>query len=116
MALTGVPVEGKVREFAVDTVVIAIGQGPNPLLTADCPELKRHERKGTIVINEHMQSSLEDVFAGGDIVTGGATVILAMGQGRVAADAMHRYLMTGDPADPDELVDQTVEAINAMWD
>ena len=42
-----------------------------------------------------MQTSFEDVFAGGDIVTGGATVILAMGQGREAADAMHRYLMTG---------------------
>ncbi len=95
-----VPIEGKVREFAVDTVVIAIGQGPNPLLTADCPELERNERKGTIVINEYMQTSFENVFAGGDIVTGGATVILAMGQGRVAADAMHRYLMTGDPTDP----------------
>ncbi len=96
-----VPIEGKVREFAVDTVVIAIGQGPNPLLSADCPELERDERKGTIVINDLMQTSFENVFAGGDIVTGGATVILAMGQGRVAADAMHRYLMTGDPRDPE---------------
>lgn len=95
-----VPIEGKVREFAVDTVVIAIGQGPNPLLTADCPELERDAKKGTIKINEVMQTSLPNVFAGGDIVTGGATVILAMGQGRVAADAMHRYLMTGDPRDP----------------
>lgn len=95
-----VPIEGKVREFAVDTVVIAIGQGPNPLLTADCPELERDAKKGTIRINDLMQTSLPNVFAGGDIVTGGATVILAMGQGRVAADAMHRYLMTGDPRDP----------------
>ncbi len=95
-----VPIEGKVREFAVDTVVIAIGQGPNPLLTADCPELTRDPKKGTILINDVMQTSLPNVFAGGDIVTGGATVILAMGQGRVAADAMHRYLMTGDPRDP----------------
>lgn len=95
-----VPIEGKVREFAVDTVVIAIGQGPNPLLTADCPELARDPKKGTILINDVMQTSLPNVFAGGDIVTGGATVILAMGQGRVAADAMHRYLMTGDPRDP----------------
>ena len=95
-----VPIEGKVREFAVDTVVIAIGQGPNPLLTADCPELARDAKKGTIKINEVMQTSLPNVFAGGDIVTGGATVILAMGQGRVAADAMHRYLMTGNPRDP----------------
>jgi glutamate synthase (NADPH/NADH) small chain len=95
-----VPMEGKVREFAVDTVVIAIGQGPNPLLTADCPELDRDAKKGTIKINEVMQTSLPNVFAGGDIVTGGATVILAMGQGRVAADAMHRYLLTGNPRDP----------------
>jgi glutamate synthase (NADPH/NADH) small chain len=95
-----VPIEGKVREFAVDTVVIAIGQGPNPLLTADCPDLERNERRGTLVINDVMQTSYENVFAGGDIVTGGATVILAMGQGRVAADAMHRYLMTGNPRDP----------------
>jgi glutamate synthase (NADPH/NADH) small chain len=96
-----IPIEGKVREFAVDTVVIAIGQGPNPLLSADCPELDRNKRKGTIVINDLMQTSFENVFAGGDIVTGGATVILAMGQGRIAADAMHRYLMTGDPRDPE---------------
>ncbi len=96
-----IPIEGKVREFAVDTVVIAIGQGPNPLLSADCPDLERNDRKGTIVINDLMQTSFENVFAGGDIVTGGATVILAMGQGRIAADAMHRYLMTGDPKDPE---------------
>ena len=96
-----VPIEGKVKEFAVDTVVIAIGQGPNPLLTADVPELKRDPRKGIILTNEWMQSSFENCFAAGDIVTGGATVILAMGQGRKAADAMHRYLMTGDPADQD---------------
>ncbi len=96
-----VPIEGKVKEFAVDTVVIAIGQGPNPLLTADVPELERDPRKGIILTNEWMQSSLPDCFAAGDIVTGGATVILAMGQGRKAADAMHRYLMTGDPARKD---------------
>ncbi len=89
------PIEGKVRDFAVDTVVVAIGQGPNPLLSADCPELKRNEKRGTIEINAEAQTSFDNVFAGGDIVTGGATVILAMGQGRVAADAMHRYLTTG---------------------
>lgn len=93
-----VPIEGKIREFAVDTVVVSIGQGPNPLLSADCPELVRDAKRGTIVINEHAQTSFDNVFAGGDIVTGGATVILAMGQGRVAADAMHAYLMEGDPA------------------
>ena len=91
-----VPIEGAIKEFEVDTVVISIGQGPNPILVEDCPELERHERKGTILVDEEtMQSSLPDVFAGGDIVTGGATVILAMGAGRMAATAMHRYLMTG---------------------
>ena len=95
-----VPIEGAVKELEVDTVVISIGQGPNPILVEGCPELARHERKGTILVDDAtMQSTtLPDVFAGGDIVTGGATVILAMGAGRQAADAMHRYLMTGDPA------------------
>lgn len=97
-----VPVEGKVKEFAVDTVVIAVGQGPNPLLTADVPELKRDPKKGIILTNEWMQTSLENCFAAGDIVTGGATVILAMGQGRKAADAMHRYLSCGEPAAKDD--------------
>ncbi|MFO7654362.1 MAG: NADPH-dependent glutamate synthase [Candidatus Krumholzibacteriia bacterium] len=101
-----VPIEGRVKEFAVDTVVMAIGQGPNPLLLADCPELERHPRKGTIVVNEAtMQTSFENVFAGGDIVTGGATVILAMGAGRKAADAMHRYLSTGNAEAPATDVD-----------
>ncbi|MEW6071526.1 MAG: NADPH-dependent glutamate synthase [Planctomycetota bacterium] len=91
-----VPKPGAIKEFAVDTVVISIGQGPNPILVQGCPDLKRHEKKGTILVDEEtMQSSLPDVFAGGDIVTGGATVILAMGAGRKAATAMHRYLMTG---------------------
>ncbi len=97
-----VPIEGKTKEFAVDTVVMAIGQGPNPMLLADCPEIERDARRGTIVVDpDTMQSSLPNVFAGGDIVTGGATVILAMGAGRKAADAMHRYLATGSAADPE---------------
>jgi len=93
-----VPKEGAFKEFEVDTVVISIGQGPNPILLQGCPDLKLHERKGTILVDENtMQSSLPDVFAGGDIVTGGATVILAMGAGRKAAKAMHAYLSTGSP-------------------
>lgn len=96
-----VPIEGKIKEWAVDTVVISIGQGPNPLLTADCPDLARDPKKGTIVINEWMQTSYPDTYAAGDIVTGGATVILAMGQGRKAADSIHRFLTSGDPADPE---------------
>ena len=91
-----VPIEGRSKEFAVDTVIIATGQGPNPLLLADCPELQRHPKKGTILVDpETMQTSWPDVFAGGDIVTGGATVILAMGAGRQAANAMQKFLTTG---------------------
>jgi glutamate synthase (NADPH) small chain len=92
-----VPIEGKTKIFEVDTVVIAIGQGPNPLLTADVPELKRDERKDTILVDDDTMQSITwpDVFAGGDIVTGGATVILAMGAGRMAATSMHNFLMTG---------------------
>lgn len=94
-----VPKEGCVKELDIDTAVISIGQGPNPILVEGCPELKRDPRRGTIVVDPvTMQSSLPDVFAGGDIVTGGATVILAMGAGRQAATAMHRYLMTGTAA------------------
>ncbi len=94
-----VPIEGKLEEFEVDTVVVAIGQGPNPLLLADCPELERDPKRGTVVADpDTMQTSWPDVFAGGDVVTGGATVILAMGAGRQAARAMHRYITTGDAA------------------
>ncbi len=90
-----VPIPGALKVFEVDTVVIAIGQGPNPLLLADCPEIERTPR-GTIIVDpQTMQTSLPGLFAGGDIVTGGATVILAMGAGRSAATAMHRYLTTG---------------------
>jgi len=96
-----VPIEGKTKIFEVDTVVIAIGQGPNPLLTADAPELARDERRGTITVDEKTMQSVTwpDVFAGGDIVTGGATVILAMGAGRIAATSMHNFLMTGSCTD-----------------
>jgi glutamate synthase (NADPH) small chain len=92
-----VAIEGKTKIFEVDTVVIAIGQGPNPMLTADVPELARDERRGTITVDEQTMQSVTwpDVFAGGDIVTGGATVILAMGAGRMAATSMHNFVMTG---------------------
>jgi len=103
-----VPKPDAFKTFEVDAVVIATGQGPNPLLLADCPEIERTNR-GTIVTDPvTMQSSLPNVFAGGDIVTGGATVILAMGAGRLAATAMHRYLMTGStqPPPPEELADE----------
>ncbi len=89
-----VPIEGAFETFDVDTVVVAIGQGPNPILTADCPDLEMNPRRGTIVVTdeETMHTNLDNVWAGGDIVTGGATVILAMGAGRKAANDIHEHL------------------------
>jgi glutamate synthase (NADPH/NADH) small chain len=86
-----VPVAGS--EFVVDcdVVVVAIGTRANPLLTATCPELKLN-KWGNIEVDEHGMTNLPGVFAGGDIVRGAATVILAMGDGKVAARAMDEYL------------------------
>ncbi|MGN0068769.1 MAG: bifunctional dihydroorotate dehydrogenase B NAD binding subunit/NADPH-dependent glutamate synthase [Prevotella sp.] len=86
-----VPVEGKTLTLDVDQVVVAIGVSPNPLVPKSIEGLELG-RKNTIVVNEQMQSSRPEVFAGGDIVRGGATVILAMGDGRRAAANMHRLL------------------------
>ena len=87
-----VPVEGSEYEVDVDVVVVAIGVSPNPLVPAVLPELEV-SRWGTIEVNsDTMQSSIPELFAGGDIVRGGATVILAMGDGRRAAAGMHQYL------------------------
>jgi len=87
-----VPIEGSEYVRDVDTVIVAIGVSPNPLIPASMPELDVSDW-GTIKVDkETMQSSVEGVFAGGDIVRGGATVILAMGDGRKAAKGMHEYL------------------------
>lgn len=86
-----VPVEGKTLEVPVDLVIVAVGVSPNPLIPHSVEGLEV-SRRGTIVVNEEMQSSLPVLFAGGDIVRGGATVILAMSDGRKAAAAMHRHL------------------------
>jgi glutamate synthase (NADPH/NADH) small chain len=74
-----------------DVVVVAIGTRSNPLLTATCPDLKLN-KWGNIVTDEHGQTSLPGVFAGGDIVRGSATVILAMGDGKKSAHAIDAYL------------------------
>ena len=87
-----VPVEGKTVTIDVDQVIVAIGVSPNPLVPKSIKGLELG-RKNTIVVNEQMQSSRPTVFAGGDIVRGGATVILAMGDGRRAAKAMAEKLM-----------------------
>ena len=87
-----VPIPGAYFDLQVDTVVIAIGQGPNPLVPRTTPGLKL-TRKGNILADEETgQTSRPGVFAGGDIVTGAATVILAMGAGKKAARAIHHYL------------------------
>ena len=86
-----VPVEGKTITIAVDEVIVSVGVSPNPLIPSSVEGLEI-SRRGTIIVNEQMQSSIPTLFAGGDIVRGGATVILAMADGRKAAKAMHEYL------------------------
>ncbi len=90
-----VPIKGSEFRIPVDTVVVAIGNSPNPLVPATTPGLDTG-RKGNIVADEQTGStSREGVYAGGDIVTGAATVILAMGAGRKAAQAIDAYVMNG---------------------
>ncbi|MDM7926353.1 MAG: NADPH-dependent glutamate synthase [bacterium] len=92
-----VPVAGSNHILEADTVIMAIGQGPNPLLTLTTPDLKLN-KWGYIVADEATgQTSKKGVFAGGDIVTGAATVILAMGAGKKAAMAIHKYLQQDRP-------------------
>ena len=86
-----VPVAGKTVTIPVDLVIVAVGVSPNPLIPSSVEGLEI-SKKGTIVVNDGMQSAIPTIFAGGDIVRGGATVILAMSDGRKAAAAMHDYL------------------------
>jgi glutamate synthase (NADPH/NADH) small chain len=88
-----VPVEGKTVTLDVDQVIVAVGVSPNPLVPKSIEGLELG-RKNTIVVNEGMQSARSEIFAGGDIVRGGATVILAMGDGRRAAQNMDEYLQS----------------------
>ena len=86
-----IAVEGKTLTVDVDQVIVAIGVSPNPLVPKSIEGLELG-KKNTIVVDEHMQSSRPEIYAGGDIVRGGATVILAMGDGRRAAAAMDERL------------------------
>ena len=88
---TPVEVVGQTVTLPVDLVIVSVGVSPNPLIPSTIAGLEI-SKKGTIVINEQMQSSIPFLFAGGDIVRGGATVILAMSDGRKAAQSMHEYL------------------------
>ena len=85
------PIEGAIDEIPVDLVIVSVGVSPNPLIPSAIDGLNV-TRRGTIEVNDSMQSSLPLIFAGGDIVRGGATVILAMGDGRRAAAGVHAYL------------------------
>ncbi len=86
-----VEIEGATELIDVDTVIVSVGVSPNPLIPNSIPGLEV-SKKGTIVVNENLQSAIPMIFAGGDIVRGGATVILAMGDGRKAAASMDEFI------------------------
>jgi glutamate synthase (NADPH/NADH) small chain len=79
----------------IDVAIIAVGTGANPIVQSSTPDMQTN-RWGYIVADEHtMRTTKRGVFAGGDIVSGSATVILAMGAGRTAARSIHEYFVTG---------------------
>lgn len=86
-----VALAGSEFELPCELVIVAIGTAANPLLTSTCPQMKLN-KWGNILVDEDMMTSMPGVFAGGDIVRGGATVILAMGDGKTAAASIDRYL------------------------
>ena len=85
------PIPGATETLDIDMAIVAVGVSPNPIVPTSIQGLELG-RKNTIVVNEAMQTNIPCIFAGGDIVRGGATVILAMGDGRRAASSMHEYL------------------------
>ena len=92
-----VPIPGSSFDLDVEVVVFAIGQGANPLIRSTTPDLPVNKWGNIVADDATGATKKRGVFAGGDIVTGGATVISAMGAGRRAARAIHEYL-TGQPA------------------
>jgi glutamate synthase (NADPH/NADH) small chain len=88
-----IPIKGSEFTMDTDTVIIAIGQTPNPIIQRTTEGLVVNPRHGTIIVDENGKTSLEGVYAGGDVATGAATVISAMGMGKKAAKAIHEYLM-----------------------
>jgi glutamate synthase (NADPH/NADH) small chain len=87
-----VPIEGEIHEHPIEVAVVAVGNGSNPIVSTTTPDLKVNKWGNILVDEKTMKTSKKGVFAGGDIVTGGATVILAMGAGRTAAAAINEYL------------------------
>ncbi len=90
-----VPIEGSEFVIEYDMAIVAIGNGSNPLISKTTPGLEVNKRGNITVKGTDQRTSCEGVFAGGDIVSGGATVILAMGEGRQAAKSIDEYLKTG---------------------
>lgn len=86
-----VPIENSQFQLAVDTVIVAVGQKPNPLIQKTCAQLAV-DKDGIILVDKTQQTSLKGVYAGGDITTGAATVISAMGAGKCAAAAIDKYI------------------------
>jgi glutamate synthase (NADPH/NADH) small chain len=91
-----VQIDGSNFHIEADVAVIAIGQSPSPLLSQTTPDLQTAKSGVVAVDKATMKTSKKGVFAGGDLVTGGATVILAMGQARIAARSIDEYLRTGE--------------------
>jgi glutamate synthase (NADPH/NADH) small chain len=89
-----VPIKGSEFKLECDMAVVAIGAGPNPLLPTQTPGLELNKRGYIVADLETGKTAKPGVWAGGDIVTGSATVILAMGAGRKAANSIHEYLMS----------------------
>jgi len=108
-----IPIEGSNFVLPVDTVVVAVGNSSNPLIPQTTPGLETNKWGNIVVEEKTMMTSRPGLFAGGDIVTGGATVILAAGAGKVAARAIHKYIM-GIPFDEgEETKDETEKGAKA---
>ena len=86
-----IEIEGSNFTIDVDTVIMALGNNPNPIISASFPSILT-EKHGCIVVNDEQKTSIESIYAGGDIATGAATVILAMGAGKNAAASILNYL------------------------
>ncbi len=90
------PVEGSEHVIPASVAIVAVGTGANPLVQSSAPDIQTNKWGYIIAGEENMRTSKRGVFAGGDIVSGAATVILAMGAGRAAARSMHEYLVSGE--------------------
>ena len=95
IALLNVPITGSEYVLPASVAIIGLGTTANPLIQSTTPDLATNKRNYIVTDTETMRTSKRGVFAGGDIVTGSATVILAMGAGRKAAASIHEYLTSG---------------------